>query len=98
MGANWLDNADRFHYNIIVARAAMAQQVEHVLGKDEVTGSSPVSSSKQKTAFVRLVVIRKFTRQPIDRAEQRKSVMDQKSMTDFLYVSLFKICYGENKE
>ncbi len=24
----------------------MAQQVEHVLGKDEVTGSSPVSSSK----------------------------------------------------
>ena len=25
----------------------MAQQVEHVLGKDEVTGSSPVSSSKQ---------------------------------------------------
>ena len=27
------------------AFAAMAQQVEHVLGKDEVTGSSPVSSS-----------------------------------------------------
>ncbi len=27
----------------------MAQQVEHVLGKDEVTGSSPVSSSKRKT-------------------------------------------------
>ncbi len=26
--------------------AAMAQQVEHVLGKDEVTGSNPVSSSK----------------------------------------------------
>ena len=25
--------------------AAMAQQVEHVLGKDEVTGSNPVSSS-----------------------------------------------------
>ncbi len=25
----------------------MAQQVEHVLGKDEVTGSSPVSSSKK---------------------------------------------------
>ncbi len=24
----------------------MAQQVEHVLGKDEVTGSSPVSSSR----------------------------------------------------
>ena len=28
----------------------MAQQVEHVLGKDEVTGSNPVSSSKGKTA------------------------------------------------
>ena len=27
----------------------MAQQVEHVLGKDEVTGSNPVSSSKRKT-------------------------------------------------
>ena len=25
--------------------AAMAQEVEHVLGKDEVTGSNPVSSS-----------------------------------------------------
>ena len=29
--------------------AAMAQQVEHVLGKDEVTGSNPVSSSKKTT-------------------------------------------------
>ena len=28
--------------------AAMAQLVEHVLGKDEVTGSNPVSSSKVK--------------------------------------------------
>ena len=28
--------------------AAMAQQVEHVLGKDEVTGSNPVSSSSEK--------------------------------------------------
>ncbi len=27
--------------------AAMAQQAEHVLGKDEVTGSNPVSSSKK---------------------------------------------------
>ena len=33
--------------------AAMAQQVEHVLGKDEVTGSNPVSSSKNdKPRFV----------------------------------------------
>ena len=31
--------------------AAMAQQVEHVLGKDEVTGSSPVSSSTRKCAL-----------------------------------------------
>ena len=28
----------------------MAQQVERVLGKDEVTGSNPVSSSNRKTA------------------------------------------------
>ena len=27
----------------------MAQQVEHVLGKDEVTGSNPVSSSIKKS-------------------------------------------------
>lgn len=31
------------------ANAAMAQQVEHVLGKDEVTGSNPVSSSTYGT-------------------------------------------------
>ena len=30
------------------ANAAMAQQVEHILGKDEVTGSNPVSSSIKK--------------------------------------------------
>ncbi len=29
----------------------MAQQVEHVLGKDEVTGSNPVSSSIQSRHF-----------------------------------------------
>ena len=52
----------------------------------------------KKIRTKRLVVIRKFTKQPIDRAEQRKSVMDQKSMTDFLYASLSKICDGENKE
>ena len=27
----------------------MAQQVEHFLGKEEVTGSNPVSSSRRKT-------------------------------------------------
>ena len=31
--------------------AAMAQQVERVLGKDEVTGSNPVSSSNRETAI-----------------------------------------------
>ena len=41
----------------------MAQQVEHVLGKDEVTGSSPVSSSKTQSTdnapcfFIRLHTI-----------------------------------------
>ncbi len=29
--------------------AVMAQQAEHVLGKDEVTGSNPVNSSKKKS-------------------------------------------------
>ena len=29
--------------------AAMAQMVEHILGKDEVTGSIPVSSSKPRS-------------------------------------------------
>ena len=29
----------------------MAQQVEHVLGKDEVTGSNPVSSSTLNAVF-----------------------------------------------
>lgn len=32
-------------------RAHVAQLVEHVLGKDEVTGSNPVNSSKDKDHF-----------------------------------------------
>ncbi len=36
---------------MLVVNAAMAQVVEHVLGKDEVTGSNPVSSSKTPTVF-----------------------------------------------
>ena len=32
------------------ANAAIAQSVECILGKDEVTGSNPVSSSKKRTA------------------------------------------------
>ena len=31
----------------------MAQMVEHILGKDEVTGSIPVSSSRKKLLFER---------------------------------------------
>ena len=31
--------------------ADMAQVVEHILGKDEVTGSSPVISSKDRDAY-----------------------------------------------
>ena len=30
----------------------MAQMVEHILGKDEVTGSIPVSSSKNKRDYI----------------------------------------------
>ncbi len=37
----------------IVADAAMAQVVEHILGKDEVGSSSLPSSSKKKKHFVR---------------------------------------------
>ena len=39
----------RIPYIIIQSLAAMAQSVEHVLGKDEVTSSSLVSSSKIST-------------------------------------------------
>ena len=31
--------------------ATMAQLVEHILGKDEVIGSIPISSSKKRQAF-----------------------------------------------
>ena len=41
-----LDFYKIFHYNVIVTFAAMAQLVERVLGKDEVAGSNPASSSK----------------------------------------------------
>ncbi len=41
----------RFRIAIIYQYAAMAQQVEHVLGKDEVTGPNPVSSSKKHIAL-----------------------------------------------
>ncbi len=44
-----LDKTSSIVYNILLLSAAMAQQVEHILGKDEVTGSNPVSSSNGKS-------------------------------------------------
>ena len=46
-----LDIVRALSYNNKVANiyAAMAQMVERVLGKDEVTGSNPVSSSKAES-------------------------------------------------
>ena len=39
----------------------MAQMVEHILGKDEVTGSIPVSSSKKSTDYsVLFSIIKSF--------------------------------------
>ena len=42
-------------YNICAIKycAAMAQSVERILGKDEVTGSIPVSSSRKIRCFVK---------------------------------------------
>ena len=50
----------------------MAQQVEHVLGKDEVTGSNPVSSSRRKTT--RYCGFLLFYRQKTTIKECKKSV------------------------
>ena len=54
-----IDKRIFFCYNYIRCNqttfAAMAQQVEHVLGKDEVTGSNPVSSSR-KGLYLRKVL------------------------------------------
>ena len=45
-----LDNKHSYMYNNCAIKycAAMAQSVERILGKDEVTGSIPVSSSTTK--------------------------------------------------
>ena len=44
-----LDKVSQFLYNNICCKyAAMAQVVEHILGKDEVTSSNLVSSSKKQ--------------------------------------------------
>ena len=40
------------HFRCAIKYADMAQLVEHILGKDEVTGSIPVSSSKKKSTAV----------------------------------------------
>ena len=46
----------------------MAQQVEHVLGKDEVTGSNPVSSSMKTTIYCGFFLfwVEKTTRRKVD--------------------------------
>ena len=52
-----LDNKCSYMYNNCAIKycAAMAQSVERILGKDEVTGSIPVSSSKKSVhASVRI--------------------------------------------
>ena len=41
----FLDKLVKVVYNKLLLSAAMAQEVEHFLGKEEVTGSNPVSSS-----------------------------------------------------
>ena len=48
----WFDKFNFIYYNILALKfnicfADMAQMVEHILGKDEVTGSIPVISSIQ---------------------------------------------------
>ena len=47
-----LDNCEYIRYNTKVEIcAAMAQVVEHILGKDEVTSSNLVSSSKNPSDY-----------------------------------------------
>ena len=50
-----LDIVRALSYNNKVANiyAAMSQMVERVLGKDEVTGSNPVISSKKRSTHLR---------------------------------------------
>ena len=45
-----LDNSYKLSYNnkVAIEYAAMAQEVERILGKDEVTSSTLVSSSKKE--------------------------------------------------
>ena len=78
--------------------AAMAQSVERVLGKDEVTGSNPVSSSKKKRTqafwlvFFFYVIILKSgdlrTYQGINRAPKNNCearILGKRSKTIALY-------------
>ena len=56
-----LDNHNNILYNTSCCKsAAMAQMVEHVLGKDEVTGSNPVSSSNKSKPFGLLLFLEIF--------------------------------------
>ena len=62
-----LDNKRSYMYNNCAIKycAAMAQSVERILGKDEVTGSIPVSSSKKSVhASVRIFVVEHLSYTP----------------------------------
>ena len=54
--------------------------------------------AKKKIHPHRIVIIRKFIKLPIERAERRKSIIDKQSVMDFLFASSYKICIGGNKE
>jgi hypothetical protein len=43
-------NASLFFHTVLIRKAHVAQLVEHVLGKDEVTGSIPVMGSMNEQA------------------------------------------------
>ncbi len=66
--------------------AAMAQQVEHVLGKDEVTGSNPVSSSSKLSAFFLVKSVGFF----ISRKQQSKKISVHIRLTLYLLFVIIK--------
>ena len=72
-----LDKALFFCYNYF-ANATMAQLVEHILGKDEVIGSIPISSSKCLTRASGVFVFKKKTRRSACFASKIKVVGDRK--------------------
>ena len=60
-------------YHIIIERAVIAQEVEHFLGKEEVTSSSLVNSSKNKSTALRCFYFW------ILRALQKKDLLGRKN-------------------